>query len=456
MHVIIRRSLTEAKSIFDLAAPLVLGSFAMVGMSVTDTIIAGWAGANDLAGLAISVNLWVPVSICLMGSLSALVPLTAREEGRGDRIVSAKLLFNGLFIAVISGLMIAVLIPLLLPLLKLLNAEPRATLVAQDYLSALRWGLPAMFCQIAMQCWFSGLGRVRPVMIISMILFLLNIPLDYALVMGKWGFPRLGGAGCGWATVIASWVALICSLIYLATSQKLAYYRANIWHCPQLGRLKSLIKLGFPIGLAAAGEEGFISILVLFAAPLGTAAIGGLQVAASYLMLAVVLASGISQAITIRTAFALGKFDYGAFRFTCYQGIIWGLLLVGLLLGLALIYLDQLIGLFSNDPAVIKIASGLLLLSPLAVIPNAVQQFVNGALRGFRDTAIPMFLMLVSYWCLAVPLTYLMIDMPFSDKSFGVTACYIGYTTGFSAAALLLFRRLRQLLANKYSVCAVA
>jgi len=442
----LKRSLREAQALVKLGLPIIVGHFAVVGMSLTDTIMAGQAGASDLAGLAVSVNLWIPVSICLIGILTALVPITAQYRGANDQNAIAEVLNQGSWLGLICGLLVAVLLNLALPWVTLLEADPQVTSVAQSYLQAIAWGLPPLALNIALQSWLEGLGRVKPIMVINLILLALNIPLDYALVQGKWGLPALGGAGCGWATAVLCWLALGGTLIYLFwLGRRLGPYRRRLLHRPRWQPQKHILLLGTPLGLAMMAEEGFISVMVLLAAPLGAEAISGLQVSASYLMLIVVIAVGLGQAITIRTALALGAGNPAAARFCSQQGLLWNLIIMSIASLAALIASDHIITLFSDDESIRAVALGMMWLSPLVILLDCLLQSINGTLRAHKDTKVPLLLLVLSYWGIALPLSYGLIHLPFNGEPLGITGCYLGYIIGFGCGAVLLAVRLRQL-----------
>jgi len=436
-------SLTEAKALFGFAVPIIIAHFAVIGMSITDIIIAGQASAEDLAGLAVSVNLWVPASMLLIGLLFPIVTMTAQQRGAQNNKEITKVLTQGCYLAIALGVAVGVIMLISLPWVETLKAEAKVTLIAQDYLFYMAFGVPALTLDIALHSWLEGLGRVRPIMLINLLLLLLNIPLNYALVLGHWGLPALGGAGCGLGTAILYWISLICTLIYLFKTQSLRkYFQHGLYFSPKLPLIKQIAKFGLPIGLALVAEEGFISAIVLISTPLGTEAIGGLQIVASYMMLIIVIAIGMGQSINVRIAHSLGKGQEKQARYTCYQGLLWTFIIVGFACIIALIASNPVISLFSDNNDINAIATNLMWLTPFAILPSAIIQAINGTLRSYKDTFIPMVLLIVGFWIVAVPLAYIFINVPFTSISLGAAGGYISYIVGFSLVACLLFFRL--------------
>ena len=93
--------------------------------------------------------------------------------------------------------------------------EPVIADIASDYLYAISWGVPPIIIYVALRHTLEGLGQTRPPMLIAGSVLPLNGFLNYALVYGEFGFPEMGGVGCGWATAIVFWVQLLLMLLLL-------------------------------------------------------------------------------------------------------------------------------------------------------------------------------------------------------------------------------------------------
>lgn len=95
------------------------------------------------------------------------------------------------------------------------------------------------------------MSLTKPAMVIGFIGLLLNIPLNWIFVYGKFGAPELGGVGCGVATAIVYWIMLLLLLFYIVTSKRLAHVKVfETFHKPQPKELIRLFRLGFPVAAA--------------------------------------------------------------------------------------------------------------------------------------------------------------------------------------------------------------
>ena len=110
------------------------------------------------------------------------------------------------------------------------------------------------------------------------------------------------------------------------------------------------------------------------------------------------------------------------------------------------------VGIYTNDPAVTKIAISLLLMAALFQVADGVQIGAAGALRGYKDTRMPMIINTFAYWMLGFPLSYLAAIVYRTPP----TTIWAGFVLGLSVAAILLtfrFNRLSKSLITAGQVC---
>ena len=199
----------EGQRLARMAGPLVIGQFAVMGMGVTDVIIAGHAGTDDLAAVTIGYYVWDLGMLLVFGILLANSALIGPRYGSGDhegvRRQFQQCLWLSLPLALFSGLLIWLAI-LLLPRLDL---TPEVARIAAGYLYPTIGSAMLIPVALTFRTTAEGLGLTRPVMWLMLGAFLINIPMNYVLVHGLFGLPKLGGAGCGWATLIAFLLLMI-------------------------------------------------------------------------------------------------------------------------------------------------------------------------------------------------------------------------------------------------------
>ncbi|MEE8057104.1 MAG: MATE family efflux transporter [Pseudomonadales bacterium] len=443
---IIPRFIKNAANVLHLGVPLMVGQVALVGMGVTDTIMAGQASVNDLAGLAIGNGIWLPISMFLIGLIWAISPTVAQLYGAKRYSEIGFQFQQGLWMALGMSLVICLLMVLSLHYMDHLPIHPTVAQISQDYLMAIVFGIPGMALFVMLRSTCEGMGSTRPTMLITLCACLLNIPLDYAMVFGVWGFPALGGVGCGWATSLLYWAMFCGFLIYTRAAPSLA--KSHLYRnfaLPHWQSIQSLLQLGLPISLGVTAEVAFFSLIALFLAPLGALTIGAHQIALNVGTLIFMIPMGMSHATGILAAQHLGTRDAEQARFIAWSGVACAALIAG---GTAIITFscrELIVALYTQDQIVVTMASNLLCFVALYQVLDAIQVVAWGSLRGYKDTRMPMLMQLFVYWCICFPLSYSLAYTTFWGKAFGLYGFWIGIGIALSLTALLFCARLNRI-----------
>ncbi|MGI9294091.1 MAG: MATE family efflux transporter [Pseudomonadales bacterium] len=447
MKIPLAASRSEAFRLIKLGSPILVGQLAQTGMNTVDTIMAGNYGARDLAAIAVAQSFWFPVIIFFVGVFAATTTTIAHHSGArsttGIKTTAQQSLWLALFCAPLG---IAVLLNADL-LIARLGVDVGVGQIAKDYLLYLALGLPAATLFLALRGFSDGQGETRPIMLINILAFFCNIPLNYIFIFGKFGMPELGGAGCGLATCIVLWIQLLSILVMLKWHQQLKQIRIfQGWSRPRWRDQWQLLNLGVPIGLTGLAEVSLFSAVALIIAPLGTEILAASQVANSISALTFMLPLSVGMAITIRVGIRLGANDLEGARFSSLVGISVAVTLAFLSLTTIILGRGQIAGLYTNDHAVILGASALLIYAALYQLPDAIQISVVSALRGYRDTHIPLLIVLIAYWVISVPLGWCLTMGVGVIEPLGAKGMWIGLVCGLSCAAVLQSFRFRQVL----------
>jgi len=433
----------EIHQILRLAVPLIIAHVAYIGMGIIDTMMAGQASGEDLAGLAVGGNIWLIVEVAMGGLLSAMTPRIARFYGakRFDDITHETR--QGLLLGLLVGILTLLAMLAVVPFIPLLGTDTKVTLVAQEYTQIIAYSLPASAVCWVMFCLIEAHGLMRFVVITSLIALALNLVLDYLLVFGKLGLPALGGVGCAWTTTLLYWFWAAACIAYAAKHPRLRSYRIFAT-LPRFDgkRWRAITALGLPISLSLLAEEGFFSVSALLIAPLGTDALGAHQITIQLVAVVLMLGLGCGQATAIRVAHSIGR----AQRQAVQQHIVAGLGLVitaGLGFGL-LVFASRTIlpGLFTQDAAIAAISSTIMLLAPLYLVFDVLQVWTAQSLRGFEDTKVPMLMQITAYWIIGFPLGYSLGNTEIWGQSYGIYGFWAGFLGGIMVGGSLLVSRL--------------
>lgn len=440
---LVSRTLGEWRTLAILGGPILIAQIAQMANGVIDTVMAGHASAEDLAAVGIGSSLWMPLFLFFMGLLGALQPIISGYNGARtlDRIMPAT--WQGLYLAGTGSVIMILLLTHVHPVLALLNLEPRTAGITQGYLDAFAWGVPAMLMMAALRGLTDGLGHTRVIMAFSVLSTLINLPLNYIFIYGKLGLPAMGGVGCGWATSLSNGIAAIALLLYLNRSA--AYRQFHLladWAKPDLAGLGYILRLGIPIGFTIFVEASMFSVIALFLAPLGPVVVAGHQIALNVVSLLFMLPLSIGMALTLRVSFLMGADAPDTARLISRSSLILAAATALVFALLLWVFSEGIAALYTSEVDVQQVTVRLLLFAALFQIADVIQVTCISALRGYKDTRIPMFIMLFSFWGVGLPLGYVLTFTDVLWPAMGAAGFWVGLTGGLTSASILLGWRL--------------
>ena len=394
----------ESRALSRLASPIILSQIAQVLMGLVDTVMSGHAGAIEQAVVGLGVALWIPVFIGLMSVVQAVSPIIAHHFGAGDRDAVARDAREGIWLALCAGLVPLLLVPWAPDLLTMFRIDTALAERAGVFLWGIGLGLPAALVYRSLAFYSASINQTRPIMVIAFVGLGINAFLNWVLIYGHFGLPAMGGAGCGWATGIGMWVALIAFVAWTARAPAYKpYYLWQSWTLPSWAVQKRLLRLGLPMGGAGLAEVAAFSSVAVLVGRFGEVQIAAHQIALNFSALVFMVPMGLSAAITIRVGHALGAGDAPAARYIAWTGVAMGLIIATLAIGPIILLRHQVSAVYSTDGAVQALAANLLLFAAFWQLFDATQVCAIGALRGYKVTLMPMVLMLSAFWAVGVP-----------------------------------------------------
>ncbi len=394
----------EARALLGLGVPIILSQVALVATGLLDTVMSGQAGAFEQAVVGLGVSLWIPVFIGLMSVVQALSTIVAHHYGAGDRDAVARDAREGIWMALYCGLVPLLLVPFAPPLLVALRIDPALAQRTGVFLWGIVLGLPAALVYRALTFYSSGINQTRPVMVLAWIGLGVNGFLNWVLIDGHFGLPRMGGAGCGWATGIGMWVSLAALAAWTARAPAYKPYDVwRDWRRPSWPAQKQLLRLGLPMGGAGVAEVAAFCSVAVLVGRFGDVQIAANQIALNFSALIFMVPMGISAAVTVRVGHALGAADPRAARHVAWSGIGVGLIFASLAMLPIIALRHPAASLYSADPEVQSLAAQLLLFAAFWQLFDATQVCAIGGLRGYKVTVLPMLLMIGAFWGLGVP-----------------------------------------------------
>jgi len=395
----------ELKALLGIAGPMVVAQLAQVGTGVVDTIMAGHYSTSDLAAIAIGYNIWLPIYLVFIGVMLGATTIIAQDFGAGRIQRIRDSLPQALWLALGLGLIAIPVYFLPGPPLAALDLPGATQERALGYLQAVAFGLPAAAVFQALRCHTQGIGILRPFAWASVVGFAANIPLNYALIYGRWGAPELGAMGCGVATAISMWLSPVLILFYIRRSQALKPYLPPLrFYRPNLPVMREIWTLGLPMGLSFFLEVAVFSIIALLIARLGDEAVASHQIAINVWDVVYMFMISTGSALGTRVGHAIGSGERARVQraFTCGAGVT---LLVGLFCTILLLAAPAaIIALYTDDTTIHGIAMALIQLASFFILIDASQITATFTLRAFKDTMFPFAVLCSAYWFITLPL----------------------------------------------------
>jgi MATE family multidrug resistance protein len=396
---------TEIAALWQLAWPILVGQLANVGMAVADVSMAGHASAQDLAGVALGSSIWMIVVVTLMGIMMSVNPTVAHYVGAGqfDRVphVVRQALWKGLGVGAVAF----VLANLSALIFDHMDLEPAVHDIAVRFVQITSLGLPAFACYRVLYGYSASLNQTKPIMGISIAALLLNVWMNWLLIFGNWGFPKLGGVGCAWATMLCLWFNLGGLLWWMRRSPA---YRStwpfDQFEAPHREKVGSLLRLGLPIGVTYFAESSAFSLIALLVAKFGSTQVAAHQIALNFSSLVFMVPLSLGIALLTRVGQALGAGDAQAARFRSNVGVATSVGLAALSALLMAVFSREIAMAYTSDAAVASVAAGLLLMAALFQVSDAAQVATSSAIRGYKVSRAPMVIHLTAFWVVSLPL----------------------------------------------------
>ncbi len=414
--------------------PVMVGNLLQVSMSFVDTVMAGNLSAQDLAAVAVGSSLLMPVFIFSIGILMGISPIVAQHFGarRLDQIGPTAR--HGLILGALLGIPTMLILWYVEPVTRWMSVDPELIPKTLGYAKAASYGMIPVNIYLALRYFNEGLGNTKPAMWIPFIGLLFNIGANWVLMYGKFGFPALGAVGTGYATALTMGVMCVAMVAY--TWRKTDFARYHVFALrSRLERrvMGEVARVGLPIGMSMGMEVTMFAVVALMMSSLGTMEVAAHQIGMNFASVTFMIAFGIASGITVRVGQVYGRSGLADARYSGWTGIgLATLFMTGTALFM-FIAPDLILSMYTQDQALIDRARVLLYLAAVFQLSDGLQVSGSGALRGLKDTTIPMFVNFLSYWVIGLPLGWYL----GLKAGYGPEGLWMGLIAGLTTAGVL-------------------
>ncbi|MEX0908819.1 MAG: MATE family efflux transporter, partial [Gemmatimonadaceae bacterium] len=293
-----RPSRSEYGALISLATPIVIVQVGLMTMGVVDAIMVGRFSPEALAATAIGNFYFFVVAVFGMGVLLVLDPLIAQAVGARDETGIALAVQRGLLLALaLSVVLGALMLPAEGVLRALRQPDELVPLSARYVLICLPSLLPFTAFLVFRQL-LQALGLTRAIVATIVLCNLANVALNWALIFGNLGLPRLGVTGAALATSISR-TLLVLVLVALAWRRLRPYVRPLRRQALERAPLARMLRLGLPIGAQHELEVSYFGGLILLMGLLGTISVAAHQAAINLASLTFMVPVGVGSATAV-------------------------------------------------------------------------------------------------------------------------------------------------------------
>jgi MATE family multidrug resistance protein len=437
---------TESRTILNIAVPLTAAYIAEMAMIITDMVIVGRLGSNELAAVGLAGDLFWIVLLIGMGVISIIGVFAAQSHGAGDRAGTIRAGEQGMVAATLTAVPVMACVWMLEPLLRHADQDPEVVRLIGEYARILVWAVPPALWFVALRNYATALARSAAIGWIMVAAVAVNFALNHTLVYGRFGFPALGVTGAGIGTTLVNWGMFACLAAALGRDPRLIHYRVRLVpRRVEWALLRKLFRLGVPVALTQMVSGAMFSCAAVLVGSISASTLAAQQIVYSVLYLALSAAGGLGDAVRVRVAFRIGRADVSAARASAR--IALGMAIAATLLASCCLWLapEPLVSIFldtdsTKNREVLSIALNLSAAAGLFLLLDGVQMVLANTLRGLRDTRSPLWIALTGYWGLGLGSGTVLCFV----LDFGARGLWWGLAAGVLLCDLLLLRQLER------------
>lgn len=394
-----QRPVSSTRELIHLAWPMLVAQLAMMANAVIDTAMAGRLTVIDLAAVGIAASIMATILMSLISVLLAVPPIIAHLHGAGRSADVGREVHQGMWISLVLALVAIVLLRFPGPFIAISELQPAVEAKVRAYLAVSAWGVPGAF---ALRLFFglsTGVKRPRPVMFFNLFSLALKIPLNALFMYGLFGLPAMGAVGCAVATAIDAWLMAAIAWAWCLNNPKYAVFelRRRIT-APDFAAILEFLKLGIPIGLTFIADVTAFTFMALFIARLGPVVSGAHQIAANLAALAFMIPLSLGNATSVMAGQALGAGQVQRARHICWEAIRLGMSIAVVLCLTFWLGAPYIAAFYTTDLQVQAVAIPLIVMVGLYHLGDALQAITVNALRGYKNSVVPMVIYTVTLW----------------------------------------------------------
>jgi len=430
----------EFVALLSLGWPLIAAQLAQNALFTTDVIMMGWLGPQYLAAGSLATSFFNIFLLSGFGLVSAVAPIVAQARGARDFRSVRRAVRQGLWAAILLAALMIPIVWQIRPILTALHQEPEVIDLADGFMHTAAWLFLPALASLVLRSFLAAHAATRAILVITLGGVALNALLDWGLIFGHFGLPRLELVGAGLSTTLVNGAMFVAMLGYVVLHRRYKrYYILRRFWRPDWYHFRQIFRIGTPIGFTVMAEVGLFSAAAVLMGWLGTDELAAHAVALQCASMAFMVPLGLSQATTVRVGLAYGARWPEGVRLAGWASIAVTLGFMSITCLTFVLLPHRVVGLFldagaAHNQVALGLAATYLGIAGLFQLADGTQVIAASTLRGLSDTKVPMLLALTGYWLVGMPIAYVL-GFPLGLRGVGV---WLGLAAGLATVAVVL------------------
>tara|TARA_Y100000739_G_scaffold229965_1_gene247936 strand:- start:21554 stop:22879 length:1326 start_codon:yes stop_codon:yes gene_type:complete len=430
-----------------LSIPVILGLVGHTLVGMIDNIMVGNLDPINLAAVSLG-NSYVFIAMSIgIGFSAAITPIVAEAHSEGNQNKLKKSFINGFILCLILGTVLYALVLVLKNTLIYLDQPVEVVKLALPYIDIVAISLIPLLLFQALKQYTDGLSRTIYPMYATVVANIINVIINYILIFGMLGFPKLGIIGAAIGTLISR-IIMFVFLFYMLMDKKIIYnYMSDLKSfIYDKFMIEEILSLGFPTSLQMFFEVGLFTSAIWLSGLLGEIPQSANQIVLNISSMTFMVASGLSVSAAIRAGNQKGLKNYQELKRISLSILLLGVYFASFFaLGIYILrdYLPYIYIDINNQENLIenielvKIASKLFIIVAIFQLFDSAQVIILGTLRGMQDVKIPTIIVFIAYWIVGFPISFILGD----ESSMAETGIWIGLLCGLLFSSVFLYWR---------------
>ena len=430
-----------------LSIPVILGLLGHTLVGMIDNIMVGKLDPINLAAVSLG-NSYIFIAMSIgIGFSAAITPIVAEAHSERNHSKLKTSFINGFLLCLMLGLVLYILVLLLKGTLTHLDQPEEVVSLALPYLDIVAISLIPLLLFQALKQFTDGLSKTIYPMYATVLANIINVVINYILIFGMLGFPKLGIIGAAIGTLVSR-IIMFVFLFYMLINNRIIYEYISDLKSFLYDKLmiKKILNLGLPTSLQMFFEVGVFTTAIWLSGLLGEIPQSANQIVLNISSMTFMVASGLSVSAAIRAGNQKGLNNYKELKRISLSILLLGIYFATFFaLGiyflrdyLPYIYIDiNNQENFIENIRIVKIASKLFIIVAIFQLFDSAQVIMLGTLRGMQDVKVPTIIVFIAYWIVGFPISFILGD----ESSMAETGIWIGLLCGLLFSAVFLYLR---------------